>query len=399
MNCIFMAQASPVFCPQNNLKDQMPVFVSYAQNFEDVMLWRALGDVKNGFYVDVGAADPDEETVTRAFYDRGWSGINIEPLDEYFDKLKRRRTRDVNLKVAAGRKARVRTLHCFAGTGLSTLDPEISARHETEGRSAQHVSVSTLTLSEILLERAPAVIHFLKIDVEGAEAEVLEGLDLRRFRPWIIVIEATKPNSTEINANRWEHLVVQHRYDFAYFDGLNCFYVADEKAELKQRLKNPPNVFDCFLRWTEAVKVQKIAELEEELRSRKDVTDTRIGELQAALQSEQAHVGELQAALQSEQAHVGELQAALQSEQAHVGELQAALQGEQAHVGELHAALQGEQVHVGELRTALHEEQARFSDVISRLEDLRAQVAHPSLDRLVGRMLKRISHLARCFKK
>ena len=42
-------------------------FVSHAQNFEDVMLWRALGDVKQGFYVDVGAADPVDMSVTKAF--------------------------------------------------------------------------------------------------------------------------------------------------------------------------------------------------------------------------------------------------------------------------------------------------------------------------------------------
>src|SRR5215470_8338736 len=130
----------------------MAVFVSYAQNFEDFMLWRALGDVKNGFYVDVGAADPDEDTVTRAFYDRGWSGINIEPLDDYFEKLKRRRPRDVNLKVATGRESGVQTLHCFVGTGLSTLDPDISALHETEGRRAERVLVPVLTLTEILSE-------------------------------------------------------------------------------------------------------------------------------------------------------------------------------------------------------------------------------------------------------
>lgn len=54
-------------------------FISYAQNYEDVMLWRALKHIANGFYIDVGAAWPDKHSVTKAFYDRGWRGINIEP--------------------------------------------------------------------------------------------------------------------------------------------------------------------------------------------------------------------------------------------------------------------------------------------------------------------------------
>ena len=66
-------------------------FISYAQNFEDVMLWRALRGVENGSYIDVGAADPEVHSVTAAFYKRGWRGVNVEPNGEFFDKLRERR--------------------------------------------------------------------------------------------------------------------------------------------------------------------------------------------------------------------------------------------------------------------------------------------------------------------
>jgi FkbM family methyltransferase len=219
-------------------------FISYAQNYEDVILWRALRDVKHGFYVDVGAADPEEWSVTRAFYDRGWSGINVEPLDEYFDKLSHARPRDTNLKVAVAREAGVRTLHTIAGSGLSTFNPRIAARHKTAGWETCETIVPTLALAKILQDCAPSTIHFLKIDVEGAELEVLQGLDLSRARPWIILIEATEPFSTVSTREHWEHLVTPQGYQFAYFDGLNCFYVADEVSQLKAKLAVPPNVFD-----------------------------------------------------------------------------------------------------------------------------------------------------------
>ena len=54
--------------------------ISYAQNFEDVMLWRALQHVGAGYYVDIGANDPVVDSVTRWFYEQGWSGLNIEPV-------------------------------------------------------------------------------------------------------------------------------------------------------------------------------------------------------------------------------------------------------------------------------------------------------------------------------
>ena len=83
------------------------------------MLWRALRDV--------GTADPEEWSVTRAFYDRGWSGINLEPLDEYFAKLSETRTRDINPQVAVGCEAGLRVMHAVPGTCLSTLDPHMAS--------------------------------------------------------------------------------------------------------------------------------------------------------------------------------------------------------------------------------------------------------------------------------
>ena len=64
-------------------------FISYAQNFEDIMLWRALGHVSGGFWIDVGAADPDTHSVTRVFSERGWCGVNIEPIRRNGDRLVR----------------------------------------------------------------------------------------------------------------------------------------------------------------------------------------------------------------------------------------------------------------------------------------------------------------------
>ena len=80
------------------------VFVTYAQNGEDAILAHVLAGVERGRYIDVGANDPDAHSVTRAFYDRGWSGVNIEPVPAMHARLAAARTRDVNLAVAAGRQ-------------------------------------------------------------------------------------------------------------------------------------------------------------------------------------------------------------------------------------------------------------------------------------------------------
>ncbi|WP_048863371.1 FkbM family methyltransferase, partial [Acidisphaera rubrifaciens] len=92
--------------------------VSYAQNFEDVLLWRALGDVAGGFYIDAGAWHPDTDSVTRLFHDHGWRGINIEPVAEHHARLAAARPRDLCLNVALGATEGTATLHAVAGTGL-----------------------------------------------------------------------------------------------------------------------------------------------------------------------------------------------------------------------------------------------------------------------------------------
>ena len=75
--------------------------VSYSQNAEDIRLWRVFRTIADGFYVDVGAADPSVDSVTHLFYERGWSGINVEP-SPCFDALSEARERDVNLRIAIG---------------------------------------------------------------------------------------------------------------------------------------------------------------------------------------------------------------------------------------------------------------------------------------------------------
>src|SRR6187551_1221858 len=103
----------------------MTQFVSYAQNFEDVMLRRALRDVEHGFYIDVGAQREESDSVTKAFSLAGWRGINIEPHPGYFEELVHGRPHDINLDVAIGEQEGTLTISFIDDTGLSTADSKI----------------------------------------------------------------------------------------------------------------------------------------------------------------------------------------------------------------------------------------------------------------------------------
>lgn len=231
----------------------MPV-TSYAQNFEDVMLARAFPGEK-GFYIDVGANDPDIDNVTRVFYERGWSGINIEPLVANMKALRRKRTRDINLEIAVGEQEGSITFYEVGKWhGYSTTDPAIVEQHRKDGLEVIEHKVPVRKLSDVLDEHAKdKTIDFLKIDVEGTELSVLRGLDLRRHRPKVILLESKMPVTIHMvdrvdevpdRAEEYTGYLAPFGYRFVYHDGLNAFFVADEHRALEKAFTRPPGIFD-----------------------------------------------------------------------------------------------------------------------------------------------------------
>lgn len=223
-------------------------FISYAQNLEDVMLWRALKNYRSGFYIDVGACDPDADSVTKAFYERGWRGINIEPMVAAFEKISAARPRDINLNIAAdATSGTIKFYSVDGGNGLSTTVKQYADSYGAGARVVEEIEVETRTLAQICAAFVNQDVSFLKIDVEGGEKGVLEGADFARFRPWIIVVESTEPNTTKPSHGEWEPILLDANYTYVYFDGLNRYYVANEKVELLgPAFQTPPNWFDHY---------------------------------------------------------------------------------------------------------------------------------------------------------
>lgn len=223
----------------------------YSQNFEDVLLARIFADIERGTYVDIGCHHELQDSVTRHFYERGWSGINVDPVFEHIQEYAYRE-RDINLNLAAGAMASKSLFTVIDGSGLSSF-------HETHVKSARDHGLDSVherlveirTLNSILDEHLfpGKQIAFLKIDVEGHELEVLKGIDLGRYRPIVILVETTKPVSTELVGNVAEisDYICNNSYDEVYFDGINTWFLASE--EKHQRLHSfsyPIGVFDGF---------------------------------------------------------------------------------------------------------------------------------------------------------
>lgn len=234
-------------------------FIKYAQNFEDLYLWRALKNIKNGFYIDVGANNPTIDSVTKYFYDIGWHGINIEPLTQNFKALERERVNDINLQLAVGNenteiKFYDTSIQGEYYSGLASASFEVAQMHSMSGICNEEINVKMTTLEYIcdnyICDNQD--IHFLKIDVEGFEKAVIEGANFKKYRPWIIVIEATKPGTQELYFEHWEYLILADRYEFAFFDGINRYYYASERKEIFSDVFSLPiTVFDDYITYKE----------------------------------------------------------------------------------------------------------------------------------------------------
>lgn len=226
--------------------------LSYAQNGEDVLLKRVFSGQATGFYIDVGANDPVECSVTKYFYDRGWRGINCEP-SAVFDRLSKARPRDINLNLALAERDEMRALHEFPDNpGFSTFDGGLASQYRRLGLPERIRLVPTRTLRSVCEEYVQGPIDFLSVDVEGAEREVLAGGDWQRYRPRVVLVECNHPQ-------QWEPILLAADYIFTLFDGINRWYVRGEDRPLVPLLSIPVNVLDD---WVPSRCVQQIERLE-----------------------------------------------------------------------------------------------------------------------------------------
>ena len=221
--------------------------ISYAKNFEDVMLWRALNHVENGFYIDIGAQDPVIDSVSLAFYEHGWRGVHIEPTQQYSDKLRMARPDETVMQVAIGKQTGTPTFYEFDDTGLSTANPDIARRHQEAGFRGNETLVPVISLDTLFERIGAREIHWLKVDVESLEKGVLENWGNSSVLPWVLVIESIRPLTQEGSHDEWEQLLLDKGYQYVYFDGLNRFYVSPHHADLAGAFSSPPNISDDFV--------------------------------------------------------------------------------------------------------------------------------------------------------
>jgi hypothetical protein len=189
--------------------------VSWSQCGEDLSLVQLMNaDEKQGTYVDVGAHHPDRFSVTRALYERGWSGINIDADAGAKSSFLRRRPRDRFLLGAVG-MSEFYDFYLSEERAVSTVRQDWMIKYRDAGfKFEAKQKVAGLKLKE-LFESISVRIDFLNIDIEGADLDAiqslcLDSLDQKLWPEWIMV-ESSPPLS---QARETESVAYLLRYSY-----------------------------------------------------------------------------------------------------------------------------------------------------------------------------------------
>jgi FkbM family methyltransferase len=218
------------------VSEPRPRRTSYAQNGEDVRAWRALRELPEVFYAEVGASHPFDHSLTAALSAEGWRGVLVEPEPAAAELLRAHRPRDVVVAAAAS-----------DGPGLMQW---VNDGGRGEGRVVEDragLAVPVVRLADVLHGLDVQDVHFMSVDVEGHERRALLGLDLERWKPWILCVESTAPLTRTRTHEAWEPLLLEAGYRFVAFDGLNRWYVSPEHTDLAEAVAEPFSVLDIML--------------------------------------------------------------------------------------------------------------------------------------------------------
>ena len=183
---------------QRNDKKQIPesdkyASISYAQEGEDVLLERFIGDKKEGFYIDIGAHHPHRFSNTFHFYKKGWKGLNIDAMPGSMEAFKAKRPRDINLEMGVSSEEGELLYYIFNEPALNTFSEEEAKKKDgfRNFKVIETKKIKTLPLAKILNEHLPenTEIDFMSIDVEGLDFMVIQSNDCHQYRPKYILIE------------------------------------------------------------------------------------------------------------------------------------------------------------------------------------------------------------------
>ncbi|BAZ32300.1 hypothetical protein NIES4074_48020 [Cylindrospermum sp. NIES-4074] len=178
-------------------------YLSHSQFGEDMVVRALTNDIKNGFYIDIGAHHPVYYSNTHHFYCKGWQGINIDGAPGIMDIFSVLRPRDINLEILLHPEKKVENVdfYIFAEAAYNTFDKEMAEKALSIGvKLMEKKTLKTSTLEEVLDLYLPkgTNIDLMSIDIEGIDEALLMSNNWELYKPKILIFEKHNISFIEI---------------------------------------------------------------------------------------------------------------------------------------------------------------------------------------------------------
>ncbi len=215
--------------------------VMHSQYGEDVLLWEVLGRPLRGTFIEAGAFDGRSLSVSWFFEQIGWTGLLVEAIPERCEECRRNRPRSRVEHAALSRRGTsgVTTFNVPQAqpmlSYLGTQDAHLQ-RVAREGGAVRRVEVPATSL-DALLEGTPQAagrIDFAVLDLEGGEPDALDGFNLDRHSPRVLVIEDNDIGKPETPVTR---IMANTPYVEATQLVVNRVYVHRSEREVLERAR------------------------------------------------------------------------------------------------------------------------------------------------------------------
>jgi len=198
---------------------------------EKLAVWEFFGCAEEGIFVEVGANDPKSLSQTWLLERIGWRGVLVEPLPDRAEALRRERRNSQVFEVAVSAPEKTGEADFHVAGALSSMDRNVKD-YSTDYETVLRVKVATL--DSILSEAKIPRIDFLSVDTEGTEVDVFRGLDLRKYRPRLVLVEDA------VLGMKLHRYMMSFRYTLVRRTGFNNWYVPEDspyRAPLLRRLR------------------------------------------------------------------------------------------------------------------------------------------------------------------
>jgi len=172
----------------------------HALNMLDKKLLQWL-DYRDGFFIECGANDGVTQSNTLFFERyRGWRGLLVEPVPELAAKCRKNRpdaiVEQCALVADCDRGKSINFTYCDLMTtadgalgGAENVQEHISVGAKVQSIEPYRFEAIGCPLSDLLERHHVDHVDLFSLDVEGAESAVLDGLDLKRHAPKLILVE------------------------------------------------------------------------------------------------------------------------------------------------------------------------------------------------------------------